>query len=221
MSGADSTGAITAPAAARSRRPGWRNPRLLLGLALVAGSVVVGARVVASADDTVPVWAATATLPAGAVVQPDDVERRDVRFPDDDTAAAYVSAGQELPEGTRVEREVAAGDLLPRSAMASGAVEPLVEVPLSVAADDLPRTVRQGSVVDVWVAAGPEGADGEPAVRVLEEVEVVEVPGGDADGLAPQQTRQVILGLPDDRTDELGEALGRLADGRVVVARTG
>lgn len=211
----------TAPTASRSRRPGWRDPRLLLGLALVAGSVVVGARVVASADDTVPVWAATSTLPAGAVVQPDDVERRDVRFPDGATSAAYLSAREPLPEGTRVEREVAAGDLLPRSAVARSAVVPLVEVPLSVAADDLPRTVRQGSVVDVWVAAGPEGADGEPAVRVLEEVEVVEVPGGDDAALAPQQTRQVIVGLPEDRSDGLGDALGRLADGRVVVARTG
>ena len=41
------------PRATRSRRPGWRNPRLLIGLALVAGSVLVGARLVAAADDTV------------------------------------------------------------------------------------------------------------------------------------------------------------------------
>ena len=32
-----------APRAQRSRRPGWRNPRLILGLLLVAASVVVSA----------------------------------------------------------------------------------------------------------------------------------------------------------------------------------
>ena len=53
------------PRAPRSRRPGWRNPRLLLGLVLVAGSVVLGARLLAAADDTVGVWAVARDLPAG------------------------------------------------------------------------------------------------------------------------------------------------------------
>ncbi len=54
------------PRATRSRRPGWRNPRLLLGIVLVAGSVVLGARLLAAADDTVAVWAVAADLPTGA-----------------------------------------------------------------------------------------------------------------------------------------------------------
>lgn len=217
----------TPPDARRSRRPGWRNPRLVFGLLLVAAAVVAGARVVAATDDTVPVWTAAQALPAGAEVGPDDVERVDVRFPDAGTAAAYLSAAEPLPAGSRVDRPVAAGDLLPRSAVAAAPETALVEVPLSVGTDDLPATVRQGSVVDVWVtpdpAAGgerPEGAEEGEALRVLEDVEVVAVPGA-ADGLAPAQTRQVILGVPEDRADELAPALGALATGRVVVARTG
>lgn len=217
----------TPPEARRSRRPGWRNPRLVLGLLLVAAAVVAGARVVAAADDTVPVWAAAEALPAGAEVGADDLRRRDVRFPDAATAAAYLSAAEPLPTGSRVDRPVAAGDLLPRSAVAAAPEAALVEVPLAVGTDDLPATVRQGSVVDVWVvpdpAAGAErpagSAEGE-AVRVLEGVEVVAVPGV-SDGLAPSSTRQVILGVPEDRSDELAPALGALATGRVVVARIG
>ena len=53
------------PRATRSRPPGWRNPRLLLGIVLVAGSVVLGARLLAAADDTVAVWAVSADLPDG------------------------------------------------------------------------------------------------------------------------------------------------------------
>ena len=45
------------PAALRGQRPAWRDPRLWIGIVLVAASVVVGARVLAAADDTVQVWA--------------------------------------------------------------------------------------------------------------------------------------------------------------------
>lgn len=110
----------TAPPATRSRAPGWRNPRLLLGLVLVAVSVVLGARLLASADDTVPVWAVSRDLPAGATVSTGDLERRQVRFPDEATADAYLSADQRLPDETTLERAVSDGELLPRSALATG-----------------------------------------------------------------------------------------------------
>lgn len=215
----------TVPGATRARRSGWRSPRLVLGVLLVAGSVVAGARVVAAADDTVPVWAAAQALPAGAEVAASDVERREVRFPDEETAAAYVSASGPLAPGSRVGRPVAAGELLPRDAVVAAPSEALVEVPLSVASDDLPATVRQGSTVDVWVApdpavSGTAARQRAEAVRVLADVEVVSVPGA-ADTLAPAQTRQVILGLPQSRAEELATALGSWAAGRVVVARVG
>jgi len=44
---------VAAPHATRSRRPGWRNPRLLLGIVLVAGSVILGARLLATAPRAV------------------------------------------------------------------------------------------------------------------------------------------------------------------------
>lgn len=222
-------GTPAAPAALRSRRSGWRSPRLALGVVIVAGCVVAGARVVDAADDTVPVWAVATGLPAGAVIESDDLERRQVRFPDEQTATAYVSAASPLSPDSRAVRAVSAGELLPREAVRTGPVEDLVEVPLSVAVDDLPVTVRQGSVVDVWVtadlaqgdASGSRERGGQAgATRVLDAVEVVAVPSG-ADALAPQQTRQVILGIPQDRTEQLGAALAAWAQGRVVVARVG
>ncbi|GAB3656515.1 hypothetical protein GCM10027596_10810 [Nocardioides korecus] len=209
------------PSATRARRPGWRNPRLLLGLVLVAGSVVLGARLMASADDTVGVWAVARDLPAGATVTGADLQRRQVRFPDAATADAYLSSADAVPAGATLNRPVARGELLPRSTFAREAGTDLVEVPLSVAEDDLPATVRQGSVVDVWVT--PEVATGSGAVRatrVLTDVTVVAVPRA-ADSLAPRSTRQVIVGVSADRAASLGAALGGISDGRVVVARKG
>lgn len=214
--------ARAAPRAMRNRPPGWRSPRLIVGLALVAGSVLLGARLMASADDTVAVWAAASDQAAGATLGVDDVERRQVRFPDARTADAYLSAEEALPEDATLSRSVSAGELLPRAALAAEEQEDLVEVPVSLAADDLPATVRRGSVVDVWVAPPPSGAGPRAgaATKVLQEVVVVAVPRA-AGSLAPQATRQVIVGVPTGRDEEVAKALGRMSEGRVVVARVG
>jgi hypothetical protein len=211
-----------APKAQRSRRPGWRNPRLLLGLVLVAASVVAGARLMAAADDTVAVWTVAHDLPAGATLHDEDVRRRQVRFPDEQTAGGYLAANADLPDAATLNRPVAAGELLPRAAIAEQAGADLVEVPISVAVDDLPATVRQGSVVDVWVApkVAAVGGTRPTAVPVLTDVMVVAVPRG-SNSLAPQSTRQVIVGVPAGRAGELGKALGGISDGRVVIARKG
>lgn len=91
-----------------------------------------------------------------------------------------------------------------------------------MAADDLPATVRQGSKVDVWVTPKVSAVEGAKpvAVRVLEDVTVVAVPSP-AERLAPQTTRQVIAGVPEEKAASLGAAFGSMADGRVVIARHG
>ena len=213
----------TVPARAqRSRRPGWRNPRLLVGLLLVAASVVIGARLMAAADDTVGVWAVARDLPAGASLGEGDLQRRQVRFPDGATADSYLAATDEVPPAATLNRPVSAGELLPRAAIAGQAGHDLVEVPISVAVDDLPATVRQGSVVDVWVAPKLGAVSGQrsTAVPVLSDVTVVAVPRG-SNSLAPESTRQVIVGVPAERAGELGKALGGISEGRVVIARKG
>ena len=158
----------------------------------------------------------------GATVGDSDLVRRQVRFPDTGTADSYLDAGTQVPSGATLNRPVTAGELLPRSAIAEQKTADLVEVPSSVASDDLPATVRQGSTVDVWVSpnVAATGAGTVRAVKVLTDVVVVAVPGA-ADTLAPQATRQVIVGVPADRSDDLGPALGGISDGRVVIARKG
>jgi hypothetical protein len=67
------TGVSSVPAATRSRPPGWRDPRILLGVVIMAASVLVGAGLVRTSEDTVAVVVATRDLPAGADLATADV----------------------------------------------------------------------------------------------------------------------------------------------------
>ena len=90
-------------------------------------------------------------------------------------------------------------------------------MPLAVAPEDLPTTVRAGSVVDVWVLPDRDRGNDEKTVRVLAGVPVLKLDDA-SDALSPQDSRQVIVTLPagDDR---LSHALATMAGGRVLLTR--
>ena len=171
------------PAARRSSPPGWRDPRLWIGLAIVAASMVVGSLVLGTSDETVPVWAAADTLGAGHVLAPDDLAVRRVRFDDDSAMSLYFRADEQLPADLRLSREVAAGELLPRAAASRSHGGDLREVPISVAPDQVPAAVGAGDVVDVYLRPGSRAAcEGTPVcdgLPVLSAVTVVDTPAAD------------------------------------------
>lgn len=206
------------PPAQRPRRAGWRDARVLAGVALMALAVLAGSWAVASADDTVPVVTARHDLRPGVVVRADDLEVHRVRFADAEGRARYLRSTAEVPAGAVAARAVGAGELVPRAALGRADDRgPQLEVPLSVGVDDVPVTVENGSVVDVWVL--PESGPGR-ARRVLTGVTVLRLAGA-GDALAPRATRQVVIGLPGDGGPELEQALGRIAGGRVLLTRQG
>jgi Flp pilus assembly protein CpaB len=210
------------PRATRHRGSAWRDPRLLVGVVLVAGSALVGATLL-SGEATVDVWATRDALTAGEPVRAGGLVRREVRFADQADADRYLTADQPLPVGASLARDVGAGELLPRAAVAPDQPTTVVEVPLRVPGEAVPLTVRAGSVVDVWVTPDPALAPADdaagPAELVLEGVRVLAVArGGGALGASAE--RQVIVGLDAAQERGLAAALGDLARGEVVLVRT-
>lgn len=202
---------LPAPAAARLRAPSWRDPRLLVGVLLVLGSVVLGARVVAAADDTRPFYAATRALVPGDRVEADDVRVVDVRL--QDASAAYLAADTALEPGTVATRTVGEGELLPRAALGTGGDVALQ--PVGVPVEGAPPTgLVPGAVVDVWVAQpDPEraGSFTDPE-RLVQGATVAEVTdAGSALGSTGATTVQVLLGQ-----EALAEVLGAVANDAVV-----
>jgi hypothetical protein len=210
--------AVSTPPARRAQPGGWRDPRLIAGVVIVAVCVLLGAHVLAAADDTVAVWSLRHDVPAGTTIDPADLTVTRVHF-SGSGGDRYVPATSSAPRGVATH-DLVEGELLARSALADDDHARLVEVPLSVAPDDLPASVRQGAVVDVWVTpkVAEAGAERVRARLALDDVVVVGVPSS-SDSLAPRTTQQVIVGVDEASATDLGDALGELADGRIVLTR--
>jgi len=146
------------PKAARLVAPSWLNTRVVLGLLLVLVSVVVGARVFASADDSQGVWVATRDLAPGTTLAEGDLEQARVRL--FDNGGRYLVASAPKPVGYVLTRGVGADEFLPALGLRrpDELAQPLRDVSVPVEAGHLPGDLQTGQQVDVYVTAGPAAA---------------------------------------------------------------
>lgn len=194
----------------------WRDPRLVLGLLIVAGSVLLGSWALAAADDTVTRWGVRVALPAGVRIEAEDLERREVRFADG-ASDPYLPITADVV-GRVVSRSVGVGELLPAAVVAATTASSRLQLPLTVDQTGIPGAVRRGSVVDVWLAPRDPHPDGTRARRVLREVVVLEVPDP-ADPLAPTSVQSVVVAV--DERDDVAAVLGAAVDGQLVLTLRG
>lgn len=213
QNGAVSTlGDPATPAATRAMRPGWRDPRLWIGVAIVAVSVVAGARLLGAADDSVSVWAAADDLPAGHELTADDLTARRVRFVADDGLGHYLPATEALPADARLVRGVGAGELLPRAAVGTEQETGMLSLPLAVEPTLVPPGVDAGSVVNVYVSAAGRCAECDgPA---LAGVTVAAAPALDE----LTGTRQLVVSVEERDADRWFALVSGLDDPVVTVA---
>ncbi|MGY1693465.1 SAF domain-containing protein [Geodermatophilus sp. SYSU D00814] len=197
----------TGPVPRRVRPPRWLDLRLVLGVLLVLGSVLLGARVVSAADATVPVWSVAGDLAAGTSLEAADLVAVDVRL--GDSAGAYLSTGTD-PAGRTLARAVRAGELLPRSALEEPA--DLVQVALPVQAGYAPPGLARGQVVDVYGVTDPAGTATGEGVALVVAAAPVQAVSGRAEGVLSTATTtvQVVIGVPAAQAaDVLGSIGGR------------
>lgn len=216
------TDLLPTPTVARLRRPGWRDPRLLLGLVLVAASVALGSWAVSSAGRTVAVYAASGPLTPGEVVDPSTLRAVEVRLGTGD--GKYFLAAEPLPEDLVALRVVGDGELVPRTAV-GGSDELAFRAVAIPVAGALSERVTDGALVDVWFvptadgspAAGDEPARGDDvgAPRQLAtQVVVAQVAEADGTLVTGGATTLHVL-VP---SDELPGVLAALAaDGKIAV----
>ena len=200
------------PPAQRVGRPGWRDPRLWIGVALLTASVVLGARLLAGADDTVRVWALSHQAGAGAHLRPDDLVQRRIHFADSGDLALYYAADEPLPKEMVLGRAVGPGELLARSALSAGDAD-TVRVSVEVDPGRVDPDVHAGSVVDVYLddQGGTAGRDTGLEGKVLSGVTVLAAPAYQ-ETFAVSGFRQVVLAVPAGDVDRFEHQRASLQD---------
>jgi hypothetical protein len=202
------------PKANRLAAPGWLDGRLVLGVLLVLVAVVIGARVLSSADRSQTVWAASRDLAPGTQLTAEDLHRSRVRLFGDDTRR-YVSGG--APVGYVLRRGVGADELLPFQALVRPTDDiAFREVTVPVARGHLPPGLARGMQVDVYVSpqgrAGAAPAAATPPRLVVRNVTVVARPkaSGFAGGTGTEES--ILLRL---RPTEVPVLLAAMSEGRI------
>lgn len=143
-------GEIPSVPARRFRRPRLRDPRLAIGLVLVAGAVALGSWAVADAGRGVPLYAAKGVLTPGDRITDATLVVVDARVPG--ATGVYLDAGAGLPPDAVVTRVVGAGELVPVAAIGTAGDLDARPVGLSVPGP-LSASVVKGAVVDLWLTA--------------------------------------------------------------------
>ena len=196
---------VTSPTPRRVRAPKWLDLRLVAGVVLVLGSVIVGARVISSANASDAVWAASRDLAPGTVLSADDLSEVHVRLPAG--AGAYLPV-RTVVLGQSVTRQVTAGELLPRAALAATDAATTITVPL--ASTNAPR-VQRGQRLQLWVSTRSCSA-----TAVLADVTVQDVQSTGGGAFSGGSTQGVVIRVPPPLAGRVITALA--LDGAVIRA---
>jgi len=147
-----------------NRRAFWADTRFLIGVGLIVVSVAGVWGVVASARQTVPVFAAADTIVAGDRLTPADVVVVETHL--GAAGERYLPAGESL-DGLLATRTVGAGELLPVAAVGEESDTTTVVV---TSAAEVPGAVEPGTAVELWSAPAIEGGFDAPRIIVPDAV---------------------------------------------------
>jgi hypothetical protein len=205
-------------AAQRLRIRPWRDPRLLIGLLLVLGATILGARLAAASDDTVEYWTVSSDVAPGDPVSRDSLQATRVRL-SSATQGNYLRTDEEFdaPLDELVwAHGVAAGSLVGKDSLVSRSSTTRSQLPLSVAEGAAPADLDRGDLVDVWVGPGPGDEPVGKARLVLESVRVIE--SGDEAAAASGSLAQTVL-VDVDESQLRGSVVSTVAAGHVTLVR--
>lgn len=138
---------VPSPTPRRVKAPRWLDLRLVIGVVLVLASVLIGAKVVTSANHSYRMLAVTRDLAAGTLLSRDDVKAVRVQLPDR-RDGGYLSGDADVI-GKQLNRALGSGELLPAAAF--GIADALTTVTVPFAADAAPA-LASGQRVEIWLS---------------------------------------------------------------------
>lgn len=196
----------------------WRDPRLILGVLLVLGATVLGARIAAAGDNRVEYWSVRSEVAPGDVVDRDDLQPARVRL-SEASESAYLRADQEFPASLDElvwAHQLQPGSLVGRQSLVARSTTETAQLPLSVTQGAAPDDLARGDLVDVWVGPGPGDDRSLETLRVLEGVRVLQT-GGEAAAASGSLAQTVLVEV--DASQLATEVVGSVASGHVILVR--
>lgn len=135
--------------APRLRRPGWKDPRLMVGVLLVLVSVAAVVLLVRQADSRGEYWAAAQDITPGSALKAEHLTVVSANL--GDSSQSYLPADQPVPDNVAAVATVRQGELLPAGGLAARDPEERQQITVQVS-DVLPEHLSNGDRVDLWVA---------------------------------------------------------------------
>jgi hypothetical protein len=176
---------------------------LVGGILRIIAAVVLGARVIGASSQTTAVWAAERNLAGGTVLGAGDLTAVEVNL--GDNAALYLPAGSASPMGMTIVSPMAAGELLPVSAVEQSGTGRVVAI--GVGPGNMPPGVDHGSTIDLYLTTGGAAGAEEKATTELigRDLTVQSVTAPSSGGLsgATANRYQLSVLLPADTADKL------------------
>lgn len=189
--------------AVRTSRGVSLDPRLLVGIVLVAASLAGVWGIVTAVDDSIEVYSAHDALAPGDRVTASDLVVRSVRL--GDAQSLYLEPGDVPSAGVVVTRAVAGGELVPASAVGSAESVRVTSIVVSVEGQ-LAASIGPASIVDVWAASEAENGDFGSPTAIVTGAGVVRLVSTEGIVGAGQTTAVEIL-VPRARVARVLEAL--------------
>ena len=189
--------------------------RMLLGVALVAASVVGGLLFWGSTSSTVPVLVASQDIPAGHVLQRDDLSVARLRLEGSLSSLAVHDSDIDSIAGRTAGTTVHAGEMLVWPDLATGPVIGPNEVAMTVpvAADTVYPSLRPGDAVTV-LSTSDKGKPTSKTVTLMERALVYDVslaPSriaiGNNSGDETRSLTNVTLVVPRSQAEQVAHAL--------------
>jgi hypothetical protein len=197
---------VPSPVPRRIKAPSWLDLRLVTGVVLVLGSVVLGAKIVSGANHTYRVLATTRDLAPGTLLSRDDVKAVRVQLPDRGRGIYLADDADVL--GKQLNRSLASGELLPAAALGTAAALTTVTVPFT--ADNAPA-LSPGLRVEIWLSTKTCAS-----VVLLADVTVQDVHAAAGGSFSSSGGQNVVVSIAPDLAGRVVGALAR--DGATIRA---
>lgn len=178
------------------------DPRLLIGIVLIAASTTGVWALVSGLDDSVEVYAARGTITPGTRIDAADLDTQSVRL--GATAGRYLAPG-DLPDGGFVVlRTIEEGELVPDSAVDEVDRTGLATVVVP-SRGALPSGLGAGATVDVWAARQIDRDGFEPPAVLVADAEIAGIQ--EPEGMVASEGASVELLIPREKVAALLQAL--------------